>query len=77
MNGYHERVIGESRRGVPITALVPRRRDADVLIVAAVHGEEPETLFLARRLADRIGGADGRALIIACANPDGVLAGTR
>jgi protein MpaA len=47
------------------------------LLIAGLHGEEPETLLLARRLLERIDGTDTTWAILPAANPDGILAGTR
>jgi murein peptide amidase A len=70
MEGWREEEIGRSRRGAPIRVFLPDRPVA--LLVAGVHGEEPETVWLARRLLERIAGDEARVAIIACANPDGM-----
>jgi len=70
MEGWREEEIGRSHRGAPIRVFLPARPTA--LLVAGVHGEEPETVWRARRLLERVAGEDGEVAIIACANPDGV-----
>ena len=70
MEGWREEEIGRSHRGAPIRVFLPARPTA--LLVAGVHGEEAETVWLARRLLERVAGEDGEVAIIACANPDGV-----
>lgn len=70
MEGWREEEIGRSHRGAPIRVFLPARPIG--LLVAGVHGEEPETVWLARRLLERVHGEAARVAIIACANPDGV-----
>ena len=45
--------------------------------MAGVHGEEPETVWLARRLLERVDAGEATMAIIACANPDGVADSVR
>ena len=47
------------------------------LLVAGLHGEEPETVLLARRLVERVPAAACSYAIVVCANPDGVADGVR
>jgi protein MpaA len=42
-----------------------------------MHGEEPETVLLARGLLERVDAAGATCAIVVCANPDGVADGTR
>ena len=76
MEGWRETEIGRSRRGVAIRAYLPPG-PVTGLLVAGIHGEEPETLLLARRLLERIPGEAATMAILPCANPDGVLDGVR
>ncbi len=69
MERWREEEIGRSHRGAPIRVFLPARPEA--LLVAGVHGEEPETVWLARRLLERIDGDEATMAIVACANPDG------
>jgi protein MpaA len=70
--------IGLSRGGLPLRVFLPHAEPPlRGLLVAALHGEEPETLLLARRLLERVPAAASGWAVLACANPDGVLAGTR
>jgi protein MpaA len=69
MERWREEEIGRSRRGTPIRAFLPAR--TETLLVAGVHGEEPETVWLARRLLERVAGDEATMAIVACANPDG------
>jgi protein MpaA len=45
--------------------------------VAGLHGEEPETVQLARGIVERVAAVDATCAIVVCANPDGVSDGTR
>ena len=77
-DGWIELEIGRSRGGLPLKVYRPAGADAiDGLLIAGIHGEEPETLLLARRLLERIDGTDTSWAILPCANPDGVLHGVR
>ena len=70
--------VGRSRGGLPLRVYLPHREPPlDGLLVAALHGEEPETLLLARRLLERVPAEASGWAVMPCANPDGVLAGTR
>ncbi len=76
--GWDEQEIGRSRGGLPLTLYRPAgTRQIDGLLIAGIHGEEPETLWLARRLLERVDGGDTTWAILPCANPDGMLAGVR
>ncbi len=69
---------GRSVLGAPLLWL-PSRASCRLLIIAGVHGEEPETTVSLSR-AVRSSAADVLAPdigIIFCANPDGVALGTR
>ncbi len=77
-DGWTTEEIGRSRGGLPLRLFVPDGLSRiDGLLIAGMHGEEPETLLLARRLLERIDGADTTWAILPAANPDGLLAGTR
>lgn len=77
-DGWHHEEIGHSRGGLPLKLYRPAGTIViDGLLIAGMHGEEPETLLLARRLLERIDGADTAWAILPCANPDGVLHGVR
>ncbi len=68
-------VYGRSVRGAELRVhLPPRPRH---LLVAGMHGEEPETVLLARGTLERVDAADARCAIVLCANPDGTADGTR
>ncbi len=69
---------GKSENGIPLKWISPRE-DCELLIIASIHGEEPETgVTLSRafrslepeNLSPKIGA-------VLCANPDGIQLGTR
>ncbi|MEM7698772.1 MAG: murein tripeptide amidase MpaA [Verrucomicrobiota bacterium] len=74
LSGY-----GRSVLGAPLCYLPPRSDSCRLLIIAGLHGEEPETTVALSRAfrslaAEKL--CDGVALIFA-ANPDGLALGTR
>lgn len=73
--GWRIEGYGRSVRGAELRVhLPPRPRH---LFVAGLHGEEPETVLLARGVLERVAAADASCAIVLCANPDGVTDGTR
>jgi protein MpaA len=76
-DGWRDEIVGASRTGLPLRAFLPSGDGPSGLLLAGMHGEEPETLLLARRLLERVGGDATGWVVLPCANPDGVLAGTR
>jgi predicted deacylase len=73
--GWRIEGYGRSVRGAELRVHLPPRPRR--LLVAGLHGEEPETVQLARGIVDRIGGGDARCAVVLCANPDGVAEGRR
>ena len=70
-------VYGTSREGIPLTIWLPESGETEILVLAAIHGDEPETTVVvsdAMRAIDR-GGLRNAAIL--CGNPDGLLRGTR
>ncbi|HEY0591659.1 MAG TPA: murein tripeptide amidase MpaA [Thermoanaerobaculia bacterium] len=68
---------GASVDGVPLTVYLPEEGSADLLVLAAIHGDEPETTIAVSEALRCIPRGDLRAAVILCANPDGMLRGTR
>ncbi len=72
-------LTGHSVLGTPITA----RRIGDagdgptVLVIGAIHGNEPAGIAIARRLAHEAGGRRVRLWVVPNLNPDGTRANTR
>lgn len=66
---------GASLDGIPLTVYGPDR--ADLLIMASIHGDEAETTVVVSEALRCLPEGDLRAAVILCANPDGMLRGTR
>jgi protein MpaA len=73
--GWRVEGYGRSVRGAELRVYLPARPRH--LLVAGLHGEEPETVQLARGVLDRVAAAKATCAIVLCANPDGVSDGTR
>lgn len=67
---------GRSVEGVPLRYL-PAKKEARLLVFAAIHGEEPETTFLLSRALRKLLSAPDYVACVLMANPDGMLRGTR
>lgn len=67
---------GTSVLGTPLRYF-PCRKACHVLVVAAIHGEEPETTFLLSRAMRAFDCNFEHVAFVLCANPDGVTLGTR
>lgn len=68
--------FGSSVLGAPLR-YAPCNKECKLLVIAAMHGEEPETTFLlSRALRPFEKNLDSVAFVL-CANPDGVALGTR
>lgn len=69
-------IYGTSVLGAPLR-YIPCTGRCRLLVVAAVHGEEPETTFLLSRALRAFDKNFASAAFVLCANPDGVTLGTR
>ncbi len=67
---------GISEMGIPLTYF-PSSDDCRLLVFAGIHGEEPETTFLLSRALRCLCCLPSHVAIVLCANPDGMLRGTR
>ena len=67
---------GRSVLGLPLEAWRPRGR-CELLVFAAIHGEEPETTYALSRALRQLAGPPERAAVVLAANPDGLVRGTR
>lgn len=74
---FEPKRYGTSVRGLPLEVWLPRAETADVLIFAAIHGEEPETTALLSKALRSLEQVPARTAVVLSANPDGVLLGTR
>lgn len=66
-------VYGNSVDGIPLTLF----GSGEILILAAIHGDEPETTVAVSEALRCLPEGDLRAAVIICGNPDGALRGTR
>lgn len=68
---------GTSVDGIPLIVHRPGSARADVVIVAAIHGDESETTVVVSEALRCLPEGDLQAAVILCGNPDGMLRGTR
>ena len=74
---HHATVYGTSVEGVPLHVYLPSSGSADLLILAAIHGDESETTVVVSEAMRCLPADDLRAAVIFSGNPDGLLRGTR
>lgn len=67
---------GISEMGIPLSCFPPSE-DCRLFVFAGIHGEEPETTFLLSRALRCLGCPPRHVAMVLCANPDGMLRGTR
>ncbi len=70
-------VYGTSADGIPLTVYLPDSGRAEVVILAAIHGDESETTVVVSEALRCLPTGDLQAAVILCGNPDGLLRGTR
>ena len=70
-------VYGTSVDGMPLTVYLPGSGSADVVVLNAIHGDEPETTVAVSEALRCVPTGDLRAAVILCGNPDGLVRGTR
>jgi murein peptide amidase A len=68
---------GSSVDGIPLTVYLPDSGNAELLILAAIHGDESETTVVVSEALRCLPSGDLRAAVILSGNPDGLLRGTR
>lgn len=68
---------GRSRDGVGLRAWLPAGHGAAPLVLAAIHGNEPETTVALSAALRAVPPEERRCAVVLCANPDGALLGTR
>jgi protein MpaA len=68
---------GTSLDGIPLTVYLPDSGSIEVLILAAIHGDESETNVVVSEALRCLPADELRAAVILCGNPDGILRGTR
>lgn len=70
-------VYGNSVEGLPLTVFLPDAGRAELLIFAAIHGDESETTVAVSEALRCLPRGELKAAVILCGNPDGMLRGTR
>ena len=70
-------VYGASVEGVPLQVYLPDGGNAEIVILASIHGDEAETTVVVSEALRCLPAGDLRAAVILCGNPDGLLRGTR
>lgn len=68
---------GTSVQGRPLEVWQPRHGRAQLLVVAGIHGEEPETTVALSSALRCLRAAELRSAVVLAANPDGLARGTR
>lgn len=70
-------VYGTSVDSLPLTVYLPESGCAEIVILAAIHGDESETTVAVSEALRCLPVGDLQAAVILCGNPDGTLRGTR
>lgn len=73
---WEPETYGRSVLGLPLEVWRPRGR-CELLVFAAIHGEEPETTYALSRALRQLGEPLEHAAVVLAANPDGLIRGTR
>jgi protein MpaA len=68
---------GTSVNGIPLTVYLPASGTTEIVILAAIHGDESETTVAVSEALRCLPVGDLQAAVILCGNPDGMLLGTR
>jgi protein MpaA len=70
-------VYGKSREGNALTVWLPKDEKPAVLVLASMHGDESETTVVLSDALRSIRSDSLKNAAILCANPDGLMRGTR
>jgi len=71
-------IYGNSFLGSPLEIFLPEdNTNLKLLIMAGIHGDEPESVVLLSEVLRYINPDELKNAVILCANPDGTLRGTR
>ncbi len=68
---------GQSRNGTALEWIPPRDGACRTLVIAGLHGEEPETTVVLSRALRCLDEAPGSTACVLAVNPDGLALGTR
>jgi murein peptide amidase A len=69
--------FGTSLEEIPLTVYLPAGEMAELLVLASIHGDEPETTVVVSEALRCIPAGELKAAVVLCGNPDGMLRGTR
>lgn len=75
-HAYAPTTYGHSVLGLPLEVWRPSG-GCDLLVFAAIHGEEPETTWALSRALRQLAKPLDRVAVVLAANPDGLIRGTR
>lgn len=70
-------IYGKSHEGNSLTVWLPENSNPDILILASIHGDEGETTVVLSEALRAIDPTGLKNAAVLCANPDGLLRGTR
>jgi protein MpaA len=70
-------VYGKSLEGNALNVYLPDSGSAEIVVLAAIHGDESETTVAVSEALRCLPRGDLQAAVILCGNPDGLLRGTR
>ena len=70
-------VYGSSVDGLPLSVYLPDSGRAELVILCAIHGDEPETTVAVSEALRCLPAGALQAAVILCGNPDGMVRGTR
>ncbi len=70
-------IYGASVEEIPLTIYLPESGSAEVVVLAAIHGDEPETTVAVSEARRCLPPRELQAAVILCGNPDGTVRGTR
>ena len=75
---YVSTEYGKSFNGSPLEIFLPEDiANPKILIMAGIHGDEPESTVLLSEALRHLKPDELRNAVILCANPDGIMRGTR
>lgn len=74
---HESSVYGMSLEGAPLHVYLPDAGRAEIVVLAAIHGDESETTVVVSEALRCLPRGHLEAAVILCGNPDGLLRGTR
>lgn len=74
---HNPKTYGHSQLGVPLEIYLPKDHSPKILLIAGIHGDEPETIVLLSEALRMTPVNQLQSAVILCANPHGSSHGTR